>query len=343
MNIINLCKDIINFEYSKDTNINKLLITKDINSINEYSNIKKICYISENLDDIIIDNFNLTNKEKIYDTDLYMHFYTVNDYIDNITFIIAGYTSRITNINRVNCYLYGKFIQSSIDQHTELDKKILDNAKINNYKIELNMYNQMHNIFRVLHKVDTEYCIKYRTDENFIDMDEYIQIMINTEKLIITNIYLTKTEYFISDHLFGCKTIIFKKMINNLKNILEFKIEVDNSLLDRTEKVFGVSYILTKYESYDLLNNVRDKYINSFYLYEVNRFKDYLISTVCIPSNIRIMSKYEKNKILFRKFRVYIKKQTAFSENNYVEKSDDDHLNNIRSRILFYTDINQLF
>ena len=88
-------------------------------------------------------------------------------------------------------------------------------------------------------------------------------------------------------------------MINNLKNILEYKIHVDSSLLDRTEKVFGVAYLLTKYESNDLLNNVKDKYINSFYLYEVNRFKDYLISTVCIPSNVRIMSKYEKNKIWY--------------------------------------------
>jgi len=102
MNLINLYRDIINFEYSKDTNKNNLIITKDINLINKYSNIKKICYISENLDYLKIENFNLTNKEKIYDTDLYMHFYTKDDYIDNITFIIAGYTSKITNINRIN-------------------------------------------------------------------------------------------------------------------------------------------------------------------------------------------------------------------------------------------------
>ena len=343
MNIINLCKDIINYEYSKETNIYNLLITKDINLINNYSNIKKICYISENLNYIAIDNFNLTNTEKIYDTDLFMHFYTKIDCVDNITFIIAGYTSKILNINRINCYLYGKFIQSSIDQHTDLDKKILDDAIINKYKIELNMYNQMYNIFRVLDKVDTEYCIKYRTDENFIDMDEFIQIMINTDKLIITNIYLTKADYFIADHLFGCKTNIFKNMINKLKNILEYKIQIDSSLLDRTEKVFGVAYLLTKYESYDLLNNIKDKYINNFYIYDINRFKDYLISTVCLPSNIRIMNKYEKNKILFRKFRVYLRKQTAFSDNNYVETSNDEHLNNIRSRILQYNDINQLF
>ena len=132
-------------------------------------------------------------------------------------------------------------------------------------------------------------------------------------------------------------------MINNLKSVLEYKIAVDSSLLDRTEKVFGVSYLLTRYQCHDLLNNIKDKYINSFYIYDINRFKDYLISTVCIPSNIRIISKYEKNKILFRKFRVYLRKQTAFSDNNYVEKSDDTHLNNIRSRILNYTDINQLF
>ena len=44
MNVINLAKDIINFEFSKDLYKNNLLITKDRN-ITDINNYIKICYI----------------------------------------------------------------------------------------------------------------------------------------------------------------------------------------------------------------------------------------------------------------------------------------------------------
>jgi len=144
MNVINLCKDIINFEFNSLSNVNNLLICKNIEDIKLYKNIKKICFISPSSSlHLEIENYKITNQEKIYDSELSMIFLTHIEHKDDITFIIAGYTSKICNINRINCYMYGKFIQSTIDKHTEEDINNLKKAETNKYLTQLNMYNQM--------------------------------------------------------------------------------------------------------------------------------------------------------------------------------------------------------
>jgi hypothetical protein len=341
MNVINLSKDIIKFEYSKATYENNLLITNDLNvkEIKETNNLKKICFISmnigENTDDIHVENFKITNNEKIYGTKYRMVFLTHNDHIDDITFIIAGYESTIINITRINCYLYGKFFQSTVDQHTKTDSDLLEVAAKSKYMIHRNMYNQMYNIYRVLNKVDTEYCIKNRSDEYYIDMDEYINIMKANKKLITNNLFFYGKNYYICDHLFGTNTKDFKEMILNLKDILENRKIIDQQYLSHTEKLFGVAYILNRYKMDELIRNEKNVLYNNFYVYSCNNFKDYLVTTMNVASSRKIMStNYGKNNFIVKKSRLYIKKFTGYTDNNLNEGESDDLINNVRNLLM---------
>jgi len=333
MNVINLCKDIINFESSIGSN--NLLICKEIN-LSNYSNVKKICLISK-LDTVDLDaslGFIITNIEKLYDTEYNIIFLTHKDHIDDITFIIAGYTTKICNINRINCYMYGKFIQSTLDKHTKIDEDFLGLANKNKYILERNMYNQMHNIYRVLDQVNTKYCIKHRSDEYYINMNEFINLMKTNDKLIINNLFFSGIEYYISDHIFGSTTISIKKMINNLKDILERKKIINKMYLSHTEKVFGVAYLYDKYSMVELAKNEKQILLDNFYVYDCEKFDDYLFSTMNSGSNITfIHNKYSKSMIQ-KKFRLWIKKNVGYKDENLSISISEDELLAIKKSLM---------
>ena len=343
MNIINLCKDIINIEFKKETYINNLIVCNNLDDIKNYENVMKICYITDKteLGDMPEDfQYNVQCIEKIYDNNLNMIFLINKNYKDTITFIIAGYTNSITNIGRILAFSYGKILQFTLDKYTSEDTNAIVNAQKKGYKTERNMYNQMYNINKLLHLVDTEYCIKYRSDEYFIDMDEFIEIMKTNKKLITTNLFFIGTDYYISDHLFGTNTEDFKLMISNLKDILENKKIINNRFLNNTEKVFGLAYIFGKYNEIDLIKKQKEILNNNFYLYACNRFHDYLVSTVNIPTNnVVINNRYgnkhgARNVVLQKKVRVYIKKNTGYTEDNRNEGQSEEIINRVRNNIL---------
>jgi len=351
MNVINLCEDLIKTTEplsntnNKLTYENNLLICKDLDKLMNYDNLKKICYITDsNLDieESIKTKFTITNIEKFYETNYKMIFLTDTEYLkkESLTFIIAGYHSTTCNINRIMCYKYGKIIQSTVDLHTKDDLKFLESAFENNYITRLNVYYQMHNIYRVLDQVDTEYCIKYRSDEYFYDMDEFISIMKTNKKLIMTNLFFVGKDYYISDHLFGTNTIDFKLMINNLKDILERRIIVDPVFLAQTEKIFGISYIVNRYTKDQLINNQKEILLDNFYIYTCSRFTDYLVTTMTQPTSI-IVNKYGKsgNNVIQRRYRVYIKKNTGYTDINKNEGEQLDIINKIRENIMVYEKI----
>ena len=345
MNVINLCEDLIKVPETLLTYKNNLLICKDLDNLINYENIKKICYITESDIDqkeSIKTNFTITNIEKFYETNYKMIFLTDIEYLktEDLTFIIAGYHSTTCNINRILCYKYGKIIQSTIDLHTKDDLKFLELAHKKNYITRLNVYYQMHNIYRVLDKVETEYCIKYRSDEYFYDMDEFINIMKTNRKLIMTNLFFVGRDYYISDHLFGTNTIDFKRMINNLKDILERKIIVNPIFLYQTEKIFGISYIVNKYSNSQLINNQKEISLDNFYIYPCSRFTDYLVTTMTQPTSI-IVNRYDKsgNNVIQRRYRVYIKKNTGYTDVNKNEGEQLDIINRIRNNIMTYEKI----
>jgi hypothetical protein len=352
MNVINLCKNIINFEFNRSTNINSLdvksvlLISKSIEDIKSYENIKKVCFITPSSSlststslQLELKNYKITNIEKIYDTDLHMIFFTHNSHIDDITFIIAGYTSKICNINRINCYMYGKFIQSTIDKHTEIDADNLKKANDNKYLTQLNMYNQMYNIHRVLDQVDTEYCIKNRSDEYYINMNEYISIMKNNNKLIINNLFLYGKDYYISDHLFGTNTKNFKEMINNLKDILEKRKEIDQQYISHTEKVFAIAYLYNRYTKHQLINDEKNIFSNNFFIYDCDKFDDYLFTTIhahAAASIKFINNKYGKQKTssIMQKYRIWIKKELGYTNEDQTELLHSSVFNTIRCNLM---------
>jgi hypothetical protein len=268
-----------------------------------------------------------------------MYFFIHNDHIDDLTFIICGYVSNICNINRVICFSYGKFIQSTSDKHTEVDIEFIRNAQSQGYRFQRNMYSQMYNIYRVLSQVDTEFCIKNRSDEYYIDMAEYIGIIKGSKKLITNNLFFSGTDYYISDHLFGTNTIMFKKMINNLKDILENKKKIDDNYFLHTEKVFGLSYIIDRYTQNEINTNSIEIIINNFDVYSCNRFTDYLITTMNAGGTAKLIpGKYSSQRgiqqnIYMHKFRVYIKKNTGYTDTQ-PEGTVDDIVNNVKSNIM---------
>jgi hypothetical protein len=208
----------------------------------------------------------------------------------------------------------------------------------------------MYNINKLLHLVDTEYCIKLRSDEYFIDMDEFIEIMKINKKLITTNLFFIGSDYYISDHLFGTNTNDFKNMISNLKDILENKKIINNRFLSNTEKVFGLAYLYDKYLNKDneLISKQKEIINDNFYLYACNRFHDYLVSTVNIPtSSIILNSKYgskhgARNCIIQKKVRVYIKKNTGYTEDNRNEGESEEIINRVRGNILSINSLEEI-
>jgi hypothetical protein len=269
-----------------------------------------------------------------------MYFYIYNDHIDDLTFIICGYVSNICNVNRVICFSYGKFIQSTSDKHTDVDMEFINDAHIQRYHFQRNMYSQMYNIYRVLSEVNTEFCIKHRSDEYYVDMAEYIYLVKNSNKLITNNLFFHGTDYHISDHLFGANTIMFKKMINNLKDILENKKIIDAYYFLHTEKVFGLSYIIDTYTKNEINTNSKEIIINNFYVYACDRFTDYLITTMnasgtakLIPGKYSSLRGRQQQNIYMHKFRVYIKKNTGYTDTQ-PEGTVDEIVNKVKSTIM---------
>lgn len=335
MNIINLIPDIIKVEFKKNTYINNLIVCSDLNEIENYDSVKKICYLTTDKN-LSLTDYTITNIEKVYNTNSMMIFLTKSDYTEeDITYIIAGYESPITNESRVVCYSYGKFIQSTVDQHTDKDRENISNAQKYGYQVHRNMYNQMYNISRVLHQVDTKYCIKNRSDEYFLDQDEYIEIMKSNNKLITNNLFFHGHDYYISDHLFGTNTIDFKRMLSNLKDILENKKKIDQRYLSHTEKIFGISYIYDKYTPDQLIKNEKQIIRDNFYVYACDRFHDYLVTTMNVfIGNKRINTKYQTGSIIINnKYRVYIKKKSGYTDIDLIE-SNNSIICDVRMRIM---------
>jgi hypothetical protein len=347
MNIINLCPDIIKIPKSVEKHTNNLIICKELPK--DFTNIKKICYISPIQDlKLKIDNFNLYTVEKLYDHELWMYFYIYNDHIDDLTFIICGYVSNICNVNRVICFSYGKFIQSTNDKHTAVDMEFINDAHSQRYHFQRNMYSQMYNIYRVMSDVNTEFCIKHRSDEYYVDMAEYIYLVKNSNKLITNNLFFHGIDYHISDQLFGANTIIFKKMINNLKDILENKKIIDAYYFLHTEKVFGLSYIIDRYTKNEINTNSKEIIINNFDVYACDRFTDYLITTMnaggtakLIPGKYSSLRGRQQQNMYMHKFRVYIKKNTGYTDTQ-PEGTVDEIVNKVKSTIMIINKIEDI-
>ena len=195
----------------------------------------------------------------------------------------------------------------------------------------------------VLSEVNTEFCIKHRSDEYYVDMAEYISIIKNSNKLITNNLFFYGTEYHISDHLFGANTLMIKKMINNLKDILENKKIIDAYYYFHTEKVFGLSYIIDRYTKNEINTNSKEIIINNVDVYACDRFTDYLITTMNAGGTAKLIpGKYSSQRgrqnIYMHKYRVYIKKNTGYTDTQ-PEGTADEIVNKVKSTIMIINKI----
>jgi hypothetical protein len=218
--------------------------------------------------------------------------------------------------------------------------EFINDAHSQRYHFQRNMYSQMYNIYRVMSDVNTEFCIKHRSDEYYVDMAEYIYLVKNSNKLITNNLFFHGTDYHISHHLFGANTIMFKKMINNLKDILENKKIIDAYYFLHTEKVFGLSYIIDRYTKNEINTNSKEIIINNFYVYACDRFTDYLITTMnaggtakLIPGKYSSLRGRQQQNMYMHKFRVYIKKNTGYTDTQ-PEGTVDEIVNKVKSTIM---------
>ena len=174
-------------------------------------------------------------------------------------------------------------------------------------------------------------------------MDEFIEIMKTNNKLIMNNLFFYGKDYYISDHIFGAKSEIIKNMINNLKNILENRTRINQKYLTHTEKLFGIAYLLNKYQENELLMKEKEILNNNFYVYSCDRFNDYLVTTVSVPTTTKLLpNKYEKKTFVQKKYRIFIKKNSGYTEINMNETSNNEIVNNVRDQIMKFKSIEEI-
>jgi hypothetical protein len=171
-------------------------------------------------------------------------------------------------------------------------------------------------------------------------MNEYIDIMKKNNKLIINNLFLYGKDYYISDHIFGTNTKSFKEIIINLKNILEKKKEIDQRYISHTEKVFAIAYLYNRYSKDQLINDEKNIFLNNFYIYDCNRFDDYLFTTMHAhaASTIKFINnkygKHGQSNSIIQKYRIWIKKYSGYRNENLTEKISDDIFNSINCNLM---------
>lgn len=146
--------------------------------------------------------------------------------MDDLTTFLQG-PLHPTGINYCHHYLkYGKVLIVYYDNDPK--KHLLDNVPEDVTLVEIpsvknvrdyfnfnNTYFQTYGIYQSLKQIDTEFCIRTRTDEFFPDMDIFVDnIKLYSEKFHVTNLYSFKDDehkFCMGNHLFGGKTTYLLK------------------------------------------------------------------------------------------------------------------------------------
>jgi hypothetical protein len=204
----------------------------------------------------------------------------------NITFVTQGkYDDAIYAILSCILFIFGNVIHSSW-RHLKNYDEISLNITINEWKNPYNLYYQTYTTLRGIEKVETEWVIKVRADELYIDWDIFISIMkSNPDKIICNNVYFyygKRYIYHISDHILGGKIDNIKTMFQNcITNLQKQKSEYPY-FINHAEQILTYSYLSSIYPKESLINNIdlsRKLLIKHFIVVPITEFINYYITS----------------------------------------------------------------
>jgi hypothetical protein len=232
------------------------------------------------------DNFSIKHEEDYMDGKLY--FYENIDTIlypnRNITFITQGrYDNDVYAILSCILFIFGNVVHSSWNHLKNYDEISL-NITINEWKNPYNLYYQTYTTLRGLEKVETEWVIKVRADELYVDWETFIDTMIsNPDKIICNNVYFyygKRCTYHVSDHILGGKIDNIKTMFQNCISSLQ-KPEYP-MFIRHAEQILTYSYLSSIYPKDSLINNIdisRKLLIKHFIVVPITEFINYYVTS----------------------------------------------------------------
>jgi hypothetical protein len=228
------------------------------------------------------DNLNLETYYKSVD---YTNFcvYTRKDLKEQITFVIQGriLDAELFQKNLLNLCRYGHIVVSLTKESVETFVK--QNKIIN----DQNVYLQVQSTLDGLKKCTSNYSIKVRADEYYLNWDDFISKMVeNPDKIITNNVFFRKVErypFHISDHIIGGLTENMVDMFRNTKRALETKRIPPHVSRCIPEQWLTVGFLLSKYteEQLRLIKGpaqIRETMIAHFHFVRVETFEDFVIS-----------------------------------------------------------------
>jgi hypothetical protein len=178
--------------------------------------------------------------------------------VDDVTFVIHGKYNENVRFIRNLYSIYGKVIQST---WAELSLPTVENfIREKNIDNTDNCYLHAYSTLKGIEKVTTKYCIKVRSDEFYVKMNEFIgKIKNDPTKLVTNDVSFKKTmnmPYHISDHLIGGLKTNMLDMFSNTIKCLEKRYDFTNifkylkpSPLKTAKQKLVFSYLLLRNES----------------------------------------------------------------------------------------------
>jgi len=214
----------------------------------------------------------------------------------DITILIQGPLNKISIDHIKNYNKYGNVVLSYFSE--ERFSSLKENLFLNDNILEVESFDlesipflpdyRLHQLLttsRGLDAIKSKYTIKTRSDENWPDLDLFIDTFLkNDEKILTSNIFWKPNrDYHISDHLMMFKTDYLKKGLNQYldslylsqNNTYDGKYIAANSC----ESHFGRSYLIGKYNTnLKELPLSTEAFKNDFECFDINLMKNYHVS-----------------------------------------------------------------
>jgi hypothetical protein len=259
-----------------------ILDKQDLHLTTEYETYDKVIIVYNHPFDINIDGF---KEELSYSfTDIYIRIFYKNTIVNNdITFVIQGLNTDITIKTILYSLPYGdvKLGLWTTDELFLVKKEIEEND-IYNFD---NIYYQIRSTLKGLIQCKTEYVIKVRSDEYYINFIGFINKMISENtKIITSNIFCRSLysvyQYHMSDHIIGGKRYNILSMFHfALENIHNRRVDPNNTGAQvPPEIILCKSYILYYNNIVEQPVQIYYDMIQDFNMYDVRNFDNYYIS-----------------------------------------------------------------
>lgn len=213
--------------------------------------------------------------------DLFVSLYEKPTLPCNVSFVIQGPLHENTPYTILYTAPYGSICLGLWDSDFSLVQTQVEQYNIDNY---YNKYFQIISTLKGLFQVKTEYAIKVRADEYYINFIPFLTKLqsLPSHQILTSNIYFRKANdwpYHISDHIMGARTEILLSMFSQAS-----KHAKEKTLLKITPEVhLAISFLLqfspVHPEDRDIQKILRCMY-TFFDIFSIFQFESYKVKTV---------------------------------------------------------------